>query len=120
MFLAALALAARLCASGFQQQVDIPPHGGPQTAILVKLDLAPGESTGPHAHPGVEIGYVMKGTIKVAIGGLSPAEYEVQAGGSYHINRAVPHALANSGDAPAELLTTYVVDVGVPVTEPKP
>jgi quercetin dioxygenase-like cupin family protein len=120
MFLAALALAASLCASDFQQQVDIAPHAGPQTGILVKQEFAPGESTGQHAHPGVEIGYVVKGTIRITIGGLSPAEYEVKAGGSYHINRDVSHAIGNAGGEPAEVLTTYVVDVGRPVTDPKP
>ena len=118
MMFAVLALAAGLCAPGFQEQVDIPPHSGPQSGILIEQDFAPGDTTGLHSHPGVELGYVLKGTVKVSIGGYSPAEYEVQAGRSFHIDRSRPHALSNAGSVPAAVLTTYVVDVGVAVTEP--
>ena len=118
MVLAALALAANLCAAGFLQQVDIPPHGTPQTAIQIERDLAPGESTGQHTHHGVEIVYVLKGTVGISVDGEAP--YAVQACHSFLVDRDVPHEITNTGTEPAAMLTTLVIDVGRPVQEPYP
>jgi quercetin dioxygenase-like cupin family protein len=119
MLVAALLLAASAAMADpapLDFQLDVPTGGAPQQVVFVEHDFAKGESTGLHIHHGVEMTFVMKGTMRVSIQGQAP--FVVQAGGSFRVEREVPHDAMNVGDGKASLIITYVVDQGRPLKEP--
>ncbi len=111
--LAATVIAAP--AFAVNMQVDVPQAGPQQQVVFTEHDIAKGESTGLHTHFGVEMAYVLKGTLRITI--LDQAPLLVHTGDSFRIEREVPHEARNIGDGPAALLITYVVDKGKPLEE---
>ena len=97
------------------QKIDVPSKVVLE-AQLVKRDVAPGETTGPHTHPGVEIAYVMEGVEELRVAG-QPTRI-VHAGESAAIPRETPHEARNIGTGPLVLVITYIVDKGAPVRSP--
>lgn len=97
-------------------QTDVPMGGAAQTVIVTEHDLKKGESTGLHIHHGVEMTYVKHGTVRLSILGQAPVD--VPTGGSFKVEREMPHDALNTGDGTAELIITYVVDKGRPLKEP--
>ncbi len=80
---------------------------------MVKRDVPPGGTTGPHTHPGVEISYVLAGTMELHV--LGKPTRVVHAGESTAIPRDTPHEAINIGKEPLSLVVTYLVDKGSPV-----
>ncbi len=98
--------------------VDVPTTGAAQQVVYIEHDFAPGESTGLHIHHGIEMSYVMRGTMRVKIHDKPP--FVVRKGGSFRVEREVPHEAVNIGRDQAALIIAYVVDQGRPLKEPWP
>lgn len=122
--LAALALA--LLAAGtlhaqpaaVQRQV-LQRSAGPgeaQEVLLVKVEIAPGASTGRHSHPGVETGYVVEGEVVMQVEGEAPRR--LAPGDSYLVPAGRVHDVRAVGDRPARALATFVVERGKPLAIP--
>lgn len=110
--------ALSVAAAPLDLETDVPMGGAPQSVVMIEHDFAKGESTGLHIHHGVEMSYVKRGTMRVSIQGQAP--FVVHVGGSFHVEREVPHVAVNIGRGEARLIITYVVDKGRPLKEPCP
>lgn len=81
--------------------------------IQVRVDFAPGASFGFHTHPGVEIAYVLEGSLEYQFEGKPPTT--LKAGESLFIPAGTPHSARNTGSVPAAELATYLVEKGKPL-----
>ncbi len=70
---------------------------------VLSLTIAPGGSTGaaPNSHPGEECTVVLRGDVVAEVAGQL---YDLEAGDSIKIHRALPHRFMNRSDAEAEVL----------------
>ena len=93
----------------------------PDTAHSVQsylVTVAAHAAIARHTHPGVEMGYVVSGTAAVSVAGQP--DRAVKPGDSWAFPAGVPHSLLNTGDTPAQLVVTYVVEGGKPLSSPAP
>jgi len=91
------------------------PAGAPQEVQLRGINLAPGQSIALHVHPGVEMAYIVSGTIRFRMG----AETQVKhAGDSTLIPRGTPHAATNLGQEGARIVSAFVIDKGAQLRVP--
>jgi quercetin dioxygenase-like cupin family protein len=113
----ALALAASpaMAAPPLNLETDVDMAGSPQSVFLVEHDFDKGESSGLHYHHGVELAYVLRGTMRISVAGQAP--FVVHPGDSFRVEREVRHEALNIGDTPSALIIAYVVDKGRPVKE---
>jgi quercetin dioxygenase-like cupin family protein len=81
-------------------------------AIQVRVDFARDASFPGHSHPGVEIAYVLKGSIEYEMNGQT---IRLQAGESLYIPAGAVHSAKNVGSAITSELATYLVEKGKPV-----
>jgi len=98
------------------QSVELPPTG--YTIETMSITVAPHATVARHLHPGVEMGYVLSGTGTISIAG--EPQRTVKAGDSWAIPEGTPHALANTGDQPEQIVATFVVKKGAPLSSPAP
>lgn len=82
-------------------------------AVQVRVDFAPGTTFGMHTHPGVEIAYVLEGTLQYSFED-KPA-VTLKAGQSLYIPAGQAHAAHNPGQVQAAELATYLVEKGKPI-----
>lgn len=81
--------------------------------VQVRVDFAPGAKFGMHTHPGIEVAYVLEGTLEYAFEDAPPVT--LTAGQSLFIPAGMPHAAHNPGQANAAELATYLVEKGKPI-----
>ncbi|HEY0333936.1 MAG TPA: cupin domain-containing protein [Stenotrophomonas sp.] len=86
--------------------------------IQVRVDFAPHASFGLHTHPGIEVAYVLEGTVTYTFDDQPPVT--LKAGQSLYIPAGQVHAAHNPGAANAAELATYLVEKGKPVVVLKP
>jgi quercetin dioxygenase-like cupin family protein len=98
------------------QQVDASVPG--REVVTAVAEFQPGASAGRHTHPGDEIGYILEGTVVVALDG-KPA-MTLGPGKAFHIPAGTIHNATNSGAGAARVLATYVVEKGKPLASPAP
>jgi quercetin dioxygenase-like cupin family protein len=94
--------------------VDVPV-GTPQEVQLRGINLAPGQTIPLHVHPGVEMAYVVAGTIQFRMGTETLVKH---AGDSTLIPRGTPHAATNIGKDSARVVSAFVIDKGAPLRVP--
>ena len=92
-----------------RHELSIPGH----EVIQVRVDFAAGAAFGKHAHPGVEIAYVLEGTLEYQIEGQPSVT--LKAGEALYIPAGTFHAARNVGSGNASELATYVVEKGKPL-----
>jgi quercetin dioxygenase-like cupin family protein len=97
------------------QRVD-DPASAKHEAVMAAVDVPPGATAGLHRHPGVEIGYVLDGTVVIDHAGRQPVTKK--AGEHFQIDAAAAHNATNRGKTPAKILAIYVVEKGKPLAEP--
>jgi quercetin dioxygenase-like cupin family protein len=97
------------------QRVD-DPGAKTHEAVMAAVDLQPAATSGRHLHHGIEIGYVLDGTIVLEHQGRPPVTKK--AGEYFQIDAAAPHEAKNSGKTPVKILAIYVVEKGKPIAEP--
>lgn len=81
-------------------------------AIQVRVDFAHGASFPAHSHPGVEIAYVLSGTLEYEMNGKT---IRLKAGESLYIPAGAVHAARNVGEGIGAELATYLVEKGKPI-----
>ena len=81
-------------------------------AIQVRVDFAPGASFPKHSHPGVEIAYVLSGSIEYELDGKT---VRLHAGESLYIPAGAAHSAKNTGAGITSELATYLVEDGKPI-----
>ncbi|MDQ1920354.1 cupin domain-containing protein [Massilia pseudoviolaceinigra] len=81
-------------------------------AIQVRVDFAPGASFPKHSHPGVEIAYVLSGSIEYELNGKT---VRLQAGESIYIPAGAVHSAKNTGTGITSELATYLVEKNQPI-----
>ncbi|SHG71846.1 cupin domain-containing protein [Massilia sp. CF038] len=81
-------------------------------AIQVRVDFGPHAAFGKHAHPGVEIAYVLEGTMEYVLDGKAVT---LKAGESLFIPAGAVHSARNLGSGNASELATYLVEKGKPI-----
>ena len=87
------------------------PGPGHYTRIT-RTEVPPNGRAPRHDHPGIETTYLLSGSVTLSVEGQP--DREVHAGQSFAIAPYTAHTIAN-GPAPAELLSTYVLEDGKPV-----
>ncbi|EZP25722.1 cupin domain-containing protein [Pseudomonas sp. RIT288] len=86
--------------------------------LQARIDFDPGVTAPRHAHPGVEVAHVLRGTLEYQLEGR-PA-VTLKAGDSLFIPAGVAHVAKNVGQDQGVELATYVVKKGQPLLELKP
>ena len=81
--------------------------------IQVRVDFDPGVAFGKHSHPGVEVAYVLEGTLEYQLEGQRPVT--LKAGEALFIPAGTIHAATNVGTGNAAELATYIVEKGKPL-----
>lgn len=94
---------------------DIPANAGPTQVQLRGANYAPGQGLALHAHPGVEMAYVVTGTIEFRLGDQIVIKH---AGDSTLIPRGTPHSAKSIGTETARVVSAFVVDQGQPLRVP--
>jgi len=84
----------------------------------VRVDFDPGALAPNHKHPGVEIAYVLEGTLEYQLDGRPPVT--LKAGESLFIPPGAIHSAKNVGSGKAAELATYVVDKALPLVVAAP
>ena len=84
--------------------------------VQVRVDFAPGVLAARHSHPGVEVAYVLDGTIEYQIDGKPPVT--LRKGDALYIPDGAVHSAKNVGDGKASELATYLVQKGKPIFVP--
>jgi quercetin dioxygenase-like cupin family protein len=105
--------------SGIQRRELIrvdAPGSTTHEAIMTVVQLAPAAAVPRHRHPGIEIGYLLEGSVVLEHEGL-PIQ-SLGAGDSF--SNSGPHAARNTGAGPARILAVYLVEKGRPLAEPAP
>jgi quercetin dioxygenase-like cupin family protein len=85
-------------------------------AIMGISELRAGASSGRHRHFGVEIGYVLEGSLFLEHEGRSTVE--LKAGDTFRIDG--PHNASNRNRDAVKVLAVYLVQKGRPLAEPVP
>ena len=90
---------------------------GSQTheAVMGVAEIAPGAMAGKHRHPGIEIGYVLEGSVTLEHEG--EAAKQLKAGDAFK-NEPGVHNARNTGKTPVKILAVYLVEKGKPIAEP--
>jgi quercetin dioxygenase-like cupin family protein len=91
------------------QKAEFPDGYATVTAMA---EVPAGGSPGRHAHPGLEIGYILEGEVDLLVDG--------QPGDSYQIAAGTVHDALVSGDKALKFIGIYVVDKTRPLASPAP
>jgi quercetin dioxygenase-like cupin family protein len=94
------------------------PASATHEAVMAVAEIAPGASSGRHLHHGVELGYVLEGSVAVEHPDGSVVTYE--KGDSFKNAVSEVHDARNRGSAPVKILAVYIVEKGKPLAEPAP
>ena len=97
------------------QKTEFP--GEKYATILVTVDIKPDTVIPRHTHPGLESTYVLDGELNLAVKGREPRKYKT--GDSFQIPAETPHG-GRTGEGPAKLSVTYVVEKDKPLASPAP
>ncbi|KQV90123.1 hypothetical protein ASD15_25050 [Massilia sp. Root351] len=92
------------------QTIDYP--AGHQILSVI-AELAPGQCTGRHAHPGAESAFVLEGEVLARIDG-KPA-LPLKAGQALQFAAGEMHDVCNTGSAPFKALAHYIIEKGKPL-----
>jgi len=92
------------------------PSSTTHEAVMGIAEIPPGATSGRHFHHGIEIGYVIEGSIVAEHEGRPTAT--VKAGESFSNALTAIHEAKNPGTSPARILAVYIVEKGKPLAEP--
>jgi quercetin dioxygenase-like cupin family protein len=84
-----------------------------QEVIQVRVDIPPGVLAARHSHPGVEIAYVLEGSLEYQFDGKPPVT--LKAGEALFIPAGTIHSAKNVGSGNGAELATYIVEKGKPL-----
>ncbi|HEY2906307.1 MAG TPA: cupin domain-containing protein [Vicinamibacterales bacterium] len=98
-------------------RVDVPASTTHE-AVMAVAEIAPGASSGRHFHHGVEIGYVLSGSVVVEHPDGSTTTFA--QGQAFRNPISEVHNAKNPGAAPVKILAVYIVEKGKPLAEAAP
>jgi quercetin dioxygenase-like cupin family protein len=81
--------------------------------VQVLTEIPAGVESGWHTHPGEEVGYILAGTVEMAIHGR--ATLTLHAGDGFLIPPRTPHNARDLGPGTGHMLSTYIVETGQPL-----
>jgi len=81
--------------------------------VQVLTEIPAGVESGWHIHPGEEVGYIIAGTVEMMIQGQ--ATLTLHAGDPFLIPPRTPHNALDVGPETGMMLSTYIVEVGLPL-----
>ncbi|MGY1739461.1 MULTISPECIES: cupin domain-containing protein [unclassified Blastococcus] len=82
--------------------------------VQVLTEIPVGIASGWHVHPGEEVGYIVAGTVEMAIEGRT--SLVLQAGDGFLIPPRTPHNALDVGPGPGRMLSTYFAAAGEPLS----
>ena len=83
--------------------------------VQVLTEIPPGVASGWHQHPGEEVGYILAGTVEMEIEGRPTLT--LRAGDPFLMPPRTPHNATDVGQETGQMLSTYIVEAGVPLAE---
>jgi quercetin dioxygenase-like cupin family protein len=86
--------------------------------VQVLTEIPVGVSSGWHHHPGEEVGYIVGGTVSMQIRDASTLTLNV--GDGFLIPPGVPHNATDLGPEVGHMLSTYIVEIGEPLSTLEP
>jgi quercetin dioxygenase-like cupin family protein len=86
-------------------------------AVMAVAEIPAGMSAGQHRHNGIELGYVLDGSIELQHEGQ--ANRTLSAGQGFK-NEPGVHNAKNVGKGPVKILAIYIVEKGKPLAVPVP
>jgi quercetin dioxygenase-like cupin family protein len=95
------------------QAVDFPDGYKTVTGLA---EIAPGNASGLHTHPGIETGYVLEGEVLMLVEGQP--DRTLKPGDSYMIPAGAKHDVKSVGSVPAKAVSVFVVDKAAPLASP--
>jgi quercetin dioxygenase-like cupin family protein len=81
--------------------------------VQVLTEIPVGVESGWHTHPGEEVGYIVAGTVEMAIRGRPTLT--LHAGDGFLIPPRTPHNARDVGPGTGHMLSTYIVEPGQPL-----
>src|ERR1700712_1308286 len=78
--------------------------------VQVLTEIPAGVESGWHQHPGEEVGYILAGTVEMAIEGRPTLT--LHAGDPFLMPPRTPHNALDVGPETGMMLSTYIVEVG--------
>ena len=109
------ALAATLKRTEIQHRSSSIPG---RDIVQVRTEIPAGVQSGWHTHPGEEVGYIVAGQVQMEIEGESTLN--LQPGDGFLIPPRVPHNATDLGPDTGQMLSTYIVEVGEPISSTAP
>jgi quercetin dioxygenase-like cupin family protein len=82
--------------------------------VQIRTEIPAGVSSGWHTHPGEEVGYIVSGTVRMEI--KEQPALTLQAGDGFLIPPRVPHNATDLGPEIGQMLSTYIVEIGAPLS----
>src|SRR5436305_13253145 len=86
--------------------------------VQVLTEIPVGVESGWHIHPGEEVGYIVAGTVEMAVRGR--ATLTLRAGDGFLIPPRTPHNARDIGPGTGHMLSTYIVEPGQPPASSAP
>jgi quercetin dioxygenase-like cupin family protein len=82
--------------------------------VQVRTEIPVGVASGWHTHPGEEVGYIIAGTVRMEI--RDQPTLTLNAGDGFLIPPRVPHNALDLGPDTGLMLSTYIVEIGQPIS----
>ncbi len=82
--------------------------------VQVRTEIPAGVASGWHTHPGEEVGYIVAGTVQMEI--RDRPTLTLHAGEGFLIPPNVPHNALDLGPDTGVMLSTYIVEIGEPIS----
>ncbi len=95
------------------QSIDFP-EGYKTVSGLAEIAL--GQASGPHTHPGIEMGYLLEGEVVMSVEG--EPDRTLKAGDSFVIPAGAIHDVKSIGSVPTRAVSVFVVDKTKPFVTP--
>ena len=105
------ALAATLTRTEIQRERFSVPG---REIVQVRTEIPEGVASGWHTHPGEEVGYIVAGTVRMEI--RDRPTLVLHAGDGFCIPPGTPHNALDLGPGTGVMLSTYLVEVGQPLS----
>ena len=104
------ALASKLKRTEIQHSPSSIPG---RDIVQVLTEIPAGVESGWHTHPGEEVGYIVAGTVEMAIHRRDTLT--LRAGDGFLIPPRTPHNARDIGPGTGHMLSTYIVEAGQPL-----
>jgi len=92
------------------------PAGPTHEVHMGLVEIPAGVTSGMHVHPGIEVGYVLDGTMRFLHHSREP---EILSPGQSFFNDG-PHEAISVGEGPLKILAVWIVAKGEPMASPVP